>query len=454
MADHLEFALKHEGVNLPLLWHLFRKVDAREILAFIRRTPGGKYSRKAGFLFEFLTGQTFDLDVTLGGNYEPLLDPEMYFCASNQPNRRWRVHNNLLGTATFCPFIQKTAELSEQLQWTPTASLEHLRAEYDAGFFSRATDWLYVMETGSSNEIEAEHPSPKRTERFVQMLRNAGQRPLAQALAYDALFDLQVALIDPKGRVIPGLRTMQTYIGADLGNAQVSVAYPCPPPQLAGELLAALPIAGERCEGLPTLLRAAVLKFGFVYIHPFIDGNGRISRYLIQDTYVRDGFTPSGFIFPVSAVIVKQLKEYTVALDQWSKPVRELADYDFDPMTHEMRLHNAAELEPLFRYPDFTAQTLYLAQVTHECADVVLVQELDYLDRMEHAKKALRETLDLEDRRLNLLLAIIHQNNGKVSANKRRSEFLDLDDNEIAEAERCYATAFQTGTRVALPGDI
>ncbi len=147
--------------------------------------------------------------------------------------------------------------------------------------------------------------------------------------------------------------------------------------------------------------------------------------------------------FPVSAIILKRLKEYNEALEHHSKPIRELANYDFDPMTHEMRLHNPQLIEPLFRYPDLTQETLYLMRVTRECADVTLVRELDHLDRMERAKTALRETLDLPDRRLNLLLAMIHQNGGKLSANKRRGEFSDLDDQEVADAEGYYRTAFE-----------
>ena len=30
------------------------------------------------------------------------------------------------------------------------------------------------------------------------------------------------------------------------------------------------------------VLAAAVIAFGFVFIHPFVDGNGRIHRYLIH----------------------------------------------------------------------------------------------------------------------------------------------------------------------------
>lgn len=440
--DHLEFALKHEGLNLPLLWHLFRKIDGEALASWIAERPAGKYRHKAGFLYEWLTGQTLKLSVTLTGNYEPVLDADRYLVsAAPRANTRWRIHDNLPGTSALCPLIERAA-LAADLDWNPTPALNQLRAQYDPALFARAASWLYLMETRSSNEIESETPSPNRSERFVQCLRAAGEKPLAEVLSLDALTELQEFLVDPKRRVPIGLRNFQNYVGGASHYGNPRVAYPCPPPMLAAELLEALPDTVARTEGWHAVVRAAVASFGFVYIHPFEDGNGRISRYLIHDLYTRDKLVPSGFIFPVSAIILKRLKEYEDALDEHSRPIRELADHDFDPMDHKLILHNAAVLEPLYRYPNLTAQAKFLMSVTRECTNEALVHELDHLDRMDRARRELRETLDIEDRRLNLLLAMIHQNSGKLSRTKRQSQFLDLDDGEVAQAEQCYANAF------------
>ena len=62
-----------------------------------------------------------------------------------------------------------------------------------------------------------------------------------------------------------------------------------------------------------------MLAFGFVYIHPFEDGNGRIHRYLMHHVLARRGFNPSGVIFPVSAAILDKIDEYREVLESYSR---------------------------------------------------------------------------------------------------------------------------------------
>ena len=56
------------------------------------------------------------------------------------------------------------------------------------------------------------------------------------------------------------------------------------------------------------ILTAAVLAFGFVFIHPYVDGNGRLHRYLFHHVLARAGFNPPGVVFPISAVIPEKYR--------------------------------------------------------------------------------------------------------------------------------------------------
>ena len=78
-------------------------------------------------------------------------------------------------------------------------------------------------------------------------------------------------------------------------------------------------------DAIDPVIAASALSFGFVFIHPFMDGNGRLHRYLIHESLSVAGFTPKGIILPVSTVIVANLDRYKSALEVFSRPLRDQA---------------------------------------------------------------------------------------------------------------------------------
>lgn len=95
LFNHLEFALKYEGVSLEILSALFHKVPGKtlepQLQEYIQERPTGQYSRRLWFLYEFLTGNRLALPDAASGNYVPLLDPKVYFTATDERSRRHRV---------------------------------------------------------------------------------------------------------------------------------------------------------------------------------------------------------------------------------------------------------------------------------------------------------------------------------------------------------------------------
>jgi Fic family protein len=47
----------------------------------------------------------------------------------------------------------------------------------------------------------------------------------------------------------------------------------------------------EKDKTFDAFLAAAIIAFGFVFIHPFVDGNGRIHRFLIHHELIRKDLT-------------------------------------------------------------------------------------------------------------------------------------------------------------------
>ena len=70
------------------------------------------------------------------------------------------------------------------------------------------------------------------------------------------------------------------------------------------------------------------MAFGFIYIHPFEDGNGRLHRYLIHHVLAERGFNPPGLVFPVSSVILRLIDDYRRVLEGTSRPLLPLIEWE------------------------------------------------------------------------------------------------------------------------------
>jgi Fic family protein len=113
----------------------------------------------------------------------------------------------------------------------------------------------------------------------------------------------------------------------------------------------------ELPEGVDPVVAAAVAAFGFVFIHPFDDGNGRIHRFLVHHVLAKRGFTPPGLLFPVSAAMLRNRLAYDQVLEHFSSSIMPFIRYDLDP-EHGMTVHS--DTARLYRYFDATVQAEYL----------------------------------------------------------------------------------------------
>ncbi len=77
VGDHLEFALKYDGVNLGLLARIFKSVSEEDLTDYITSKPTGKYARRIWFLYEFLMGKQLPLSDITSGNYVDALEAKI-----------------------------------------------------------------------------------------------------------------------------------------------------------------------------------------------------------------------------------------------------------------------------------------------------------------------------------------------------------------------------------------
>ena len=184
-----------------------------------------------------------------------------------------------------------------------------------------------------------------------------------------------------------------------------------------------------------------MVSFGYVYIHPFEDGNGRIHRFLIHDILVRDGIVPNSTILPVSAQILAHMDEYDTTLELLSKLIERKVKYDLNE-SGEMTVRNAAEIEALYRFPDLTNHAIFLARAIQTTVNKEIPEELLFLQCYDELKGDIREIVDMPDNKIDRMILFLHQNNGKLGIRKRKS-YKELSDDEIMKMEQAYNHIFE-----------
>ena len=434
LCDHLEFALKHEGVSLEVLAALFRAVEQGpfedELCRHIQARPTGQNTRRLWFLYELLTKRQLPLEDVAQGNYVDLLNPQHYYTARPVNSRRHRVRDNLLGNVDFCPMVRRTPVLQEFEAKRLASEAAQIVASYDEDALRRAVDYLYTKETFSSFDIEREKPSQKRAARFVSLLRAL---PDTDSLNRAALVQMQNVIVEERFGE-RGYRKEQNYVGESVGLRQ-RVHFVPPRPKVVPRLMRGLLSSMERMmdSQVEPIVHAAAISFGFVFIHPFEDGNGRIHRLLIHYILSRAGFTPRGLIFPISAVMLQRRDQYDACLESFSKPLMPLLDYELDK---DGRLSVKGRTSGFYRYVDFTRMAEDLYRWTEETIRTEFRDELDYIVRYREAREKLDGLVELPDKARNRFVHFCLQNGGSLSASKRARYFSVLTDDEVRALEQ------------------
>jgi len=443
LGDHLEFALKYDGTNLSILASLFGAASRDEFQTYVSSKPTGKYARRLWFLYEFLTDTILDLDDLRQGNYVDLLDADQYYTVTPARQvRRQRINDNLLGDAGFCPTVRRTDELRGFQDADLTERCKQVVSAYSPELLTRALSYLYTKETKSSFEIEHIKPSSTRTERFIAMLQLAEKEDFCDK---PHLIDLQNRIVDPRFKD-SDYRKVQNYVGESVVWQREKVHFACPKPENLESLMGGLISAHTRMEegGGHPVVHAAAIAYGFVFLHPFEDGNGRIHRFLIHNILARQGFTPEGIMFPVSASMLKNASEYDASLEAFSRPLMALIDYALDEDGH-MTVKN--ETGRWYSYIDMTAQVEALFRFIKHTIETELVEELSFLANYDETKKTIQKIIDMPDRQIDLFIRFCLQNNGRLSARKRDSHFDFLSDDEVASMEKAIQSSYGTGTQ-------
>ena len=357
LHGHLVFALKYEGLDLAVLNRLFAVVGSAPIEALVRTTPTGSYARRIWFLFEWLTGKKLDVTDAEKGNYVPVIDPEQQWAIKGELVPRHRVNNNLPGTPAFCPLVFRTRIPEEFAAMDLAQRARAVVAEVPRDLLARTAAFLLLKDSKSSFAIEGENPPQYRIQRWGRAIAEAGRRPID----LDELLRLQRIVIGDDRFVKLGLRNEGGFVGEHDRETETVPDHVSARPEDLSSLMQGI-IAFDRrgALGIDAVIAAAVLAFGFVYVHPFQDGNGRIHRYLIHHVLAQGGYNPAGVVFPVSSAILDRIDTYRTVLEDYSQRLLPFIHW-VPTKTHNIRvLNNTVDY---YRYFDATPHAEFLYDV-------------------------------------------------------------------------------------------
>jgi hypothetical protein len=444
--DHLLFALKYDGVDLRLLKAFFPIFNESELVEALRERTHSMPLRRLWFLYEWLVRGSLPIPDLETGNYGELLDPDIYFTAPLFRSPRQRVLVNTLGISTYCPVVRKTERLRTFAGKELNRKAGSLIQSVDSTVLARATGYLYMKESRTSWDIERLQPSQQRMARFLTVLRQAPDHELNKRrliVAHNAIVDPdyfetnyrseQVCVFDGpridyiaprKSDVEPMMEALlagvdhsthsTSVIDADIGAMNAGHG--------RGEVL-------RSAITIDPVVHAAVVGFGFVYIHPFRDGNGRMHRFLLQQILMRRAFSPPDFIIPVSPAILRDREGYLRTLNGLSVELMPFIEYTRDDKTGNVSVNN--DTADLYRYPDLTRHAEFLYEKVEDSIERDVHCEFVYLQTYDRAKlraRLVRQLTDLEEQTL-LQLCF---SEGRVSQDMANLHFPRLDPSVLA----------------------
>jgi len=437
LEGHLTFALKHEGLDLAVLKRLFLVTGPGQIETIVREKPTSAYARRVWFLYEWLTGQTLDLPDARTGRYVPVLDPSLQWGIDGKTSPRHRLKNNLPGTPEFCPLVFRTKALEEFIALDLPKRARDIVAKVPRDVLARTAAFLLLKDSKSSYAIEGESPPQDRIQRWGRAIGEAGRHPLDS----DELLRLQRIVIGDDRFVTLGFRGEGGFVGEHDRETRMPLPeHISARPEDLKNLTDGM-IAFDRgpARTMDAVIGAAILAFGFVYVHPLEDGNGRLHRYLIHHVLAERGYNPPGVVFPVSAAILAQIDRYHETLQTYSE--RLLPRIRWEP-TEKFNVRVLNDTGDFYRFFDATPHAEFLYGCVRHTIEHDLPYEIDFLGRYDEFRKRIEAMIDMPERTIDLLFRFLKQNGGTFSKRAREKEFAALTDTEANQVEAAYSIVF------------
>jgi Fic family protein len=372
-------------------------------------------------------------------NFVPLLDETKQYAVKGERSARHRIINNLPGTIDFCPLIFKTKKLENHINANVSGKKNAFLNTIHKDVLQRASSFLLLKDSKASFTIEGENPENNRAMRWGKAIGQAGQKPLS----IDELIRLQQIIIEDSRFIDMGLRKKGGFVGEhDRTTGEPIPDHISAKAKDVAQLIKGLITANEvlQDERYDAVLAAATIAFGFVFMHPFVDGNGRLHRYIIHHILAKKEFTQQGVIFPISSSILDHIDDYKTVLESYSHPLLDHIEWKEMEDNNIEVLNNTIDL---YRYYDATKQAEFLYDCVEDTLERVIPEEVTYLQNYDVFKRYIDNNFEMPDKMVAVLVRFLEQNNGVLSKRALKKEFSELKKEEIKDIEANYNSIFQ-----------
>jgi hypothetical protein len=400
---------------------LFQKLDKEILVNWIQAEPTSIYSRKIWFLYEFLMQHNLPIeDANKKIKFSPLIDEKKQFAiVDGIKSNRHRIVNNLPGNVNFCPLIFKSPKLDQYITRNLSLKNQAQLHQIHKDILLRTSAFLLLKDSKASFSIEGENPKPNRAMRWGTAIGEAGKNNLSKI----ELERLQHIVIENSKFLKYGYRTQDGFVGEHDRDTHEPI-----PDHIAAKHQDIAKLMNGLLQSAALLiesqynpvLTAATIAFGFVFIHPFVDGNGRLHRYLIHH--------------------LQRILDYQLLLEKHSHSILPFIEWK---RTKENNVEVISDTADYYKYYDATRQSIFLFECIYDTIDNIIPKEIKYLQQYDEFKNYLDNEFELPDKHVALLVKYLSQNNGQLSKKKRESDFAEFTDEEVESIELVYKNSFE-----------
>jgi hypothetical protein len=438
LFQNIMYHIGNEELNLQLLYMTFinNRDELKEEIIYERTKNNlSQEFRTVWFWFEFLLDEQIKQRKAVDDTVELflLLDPMRYVTGPAEFKPRYRLYYNHFGNKNFFPIIlRSTREECSRLKQV----CENIQ---DKNLINRANKYLNYKDTKSSFAIEREE---NRNDARLKFEKESMIFVTKGAVSKTTVLELAKAVREDikewrAGEIVVADSTTIYHYGARQQDISELTE---------GILAAAANIIAKKSTGIDTtdklllendsgwdpIAITAAIAFGFVFVHPLQDGNGRVHRALMRLMFKHlNAPRDTDLEIPISIAIEATMYEYDEALEAFSYHAKANTKTYRDSLG---RLIIDNDTKVYFKSWNATPQANYLANAV-QISEKIAIDELEFLQLFDAAKSYYsEENHKLDDVMITSQIAF-YQKEKRISRGmkKKLTSHLKLDDKQVDE---------------------